>query len=67
MAALLELIVSIIMEFRITRWLLLGGLILIVIFMGGLTTAGGLGTVAVCGLILAITEAAERLGRRNRR
>lgn len=63
----MELIVTALLEFRITRWLVLGGLILIVIFMGGLTTALGLGTVALCGLTLALAEAADRSARRNRR
>lgn len=59
------LIFEIILEFRVTRWIVLGGLALWVILSGGLATAGGWGTLGFCVVLLGVFELFERIGRRK--
>lgn len=65
MSTLLGLIFEMILEFRFTRWLVLGGLALAVVVTGGLFTAGGLGTLALCAFLLGLFEFFDWIGRRN--
>ena len=65
MSTLLGLIFEIILEFRLTRWIVLGGLSLWVILGGGLATARGWGTLAFCAGLLGLFEFFEWFGRRN--